>query len=73
MYTRNTYCNCLNQRKRAFYLESKYLATSSSKYVCEFCGFTAKNAAAKSAHLRGCSVKKSQLFNDNATVITIEK
>ena len=54
------------------YLSTRF-ATSTSKYVCEFCGFTAKNAAAKSAHLRGCSVKKSQLFNDNATVITIEK
>jgi hypothetical protein len=54
------------------YLSTRF-ATSTSKYFCEFCGFTAKNAAAKSAHLRGCSVKKSQLFNDNATVITIEK
>lgn len=54
------------------YLSTRF-ATSTSKYVCEFCGFTAKNAAAKSAHLRGCAVKKSQLFNDKATVITIEK
>jgi hypothetical protein len=54
------------------YLSTRF-ATSTSKYVCEFCGFTAKNAAAKSAHLRGCSVKKSQLYNDNATIITIEK
>ena len=41
------------------YLSSRY-ATSTSKFVCEFCGFSFKNAAAKSAHLRGCSVKKSQ-------------
>ncbi len=54
------------------YLSTRF-ATSSSKYVCEYCNFVAKNAAAKSAHLRGCSVKKSQLFNDNAAVITIEK
>jgi len=54
------------------YLSTRF-ATSSSKYVCEYCNFIAKNAAAKSAHLRGCSVKKSQLFNDNAAVITIEK
>ncbi len=40
------------------YLSTRY-ATSTSKFVCEYCGFIAKNAAAKSAHLRGCSTKKS--------------
>lgn len=40
------------------YLSTRY-ATSTSKFVCEYCGFVAKNAAAKSAHLRGCSTKKS--------------
>lgn len=39
------------------YLSTRY-ATSTSKYVCEYCGFVAKNAAAKSAHLRGCMAKK---------------
>ena len=54
------------------YLSTRY-ATSSSKYVCEYCGFAAKNAAAKSAHLRGCSVKKSQSSNNSGPIITIEK
>ncbi len=40
------------------YLSTRY-ATSSSKYVCEFCNFVAKNAASKSAHLRGCNIKKN--------------
>ena len=44
------------------YLSTRY-ATSSSKYICEYCGFAAKNAAAKSAHLRGCAAKKSQATN----------
>ena len=39
------------------YLSTRY-ATSTSKYVCEYCGFVAKNAAAKSAHLRGCNARK---------------
>ena len=42
------------------YLSSRY-ATASSKFVCEYCGFIAKNNAAKSAHLRGCQVKKKTL------------
>ena len=54
------------------YLSTRF-ATSTSKYVCEFCGFTAKNAAAKSAHLRGCSVRKSQTTNNSGPIITIEK
>ena len=41
------------------YLSTKY-ATSSSKITCEYCGFVAKNHQAKSAHLRGCAVKKAQ-------------
>ena len=52
------------------YLSTRF-ATSSSKYVCEYCGFVAKNAAAKSAHLRGCTVKKSKL-NESGPIITIE-
>ena len=39
------------------YLASKY-ALSSSKFVCEFCGFTGKNQQSKSAHMRGCSENK---------------
>ena len=40
------------------YLSTRY-ATSTSKFVCEFCGFSFKNATAKSAHLRGYFPKKS--------------
>ncbi len=40
------------------YLSTRY-ASATSKYVCEYCGFIAKNAAAKSAHLRGCVTKKN--------------
>lgn len=42
------------------YLSTKY-ASSSSKITCEYCGFVAKNHQAKSAHLRGCQVKKAQM------------
>jgi len=49
------------------YLSTRY-ATSTSKYVCEYCGFIAKNAAAKSAHLRGCATKKA---NSNPPQITV--
>jgi len=49
------------------YLSTRY-ATSTSKYVCEYCGFVAKNAAAKSAHLRGCATKKA---NNNPPQITV--
>tara|TARA_B100001093_G_C26852043_1_gene1025545 strand:+ start:1709 stop:3139 length:1431 start_codon:yes stop_codon:yes gene_type:complete len=54
------------------YLSTRF-ATSSSKYVCEFCGFVAKNAAAKSAHLRGCTAKKNQSKNNSSIgpIITI--
>ena len=38
------------------YLASKY-SLSSSKFVCEFCGFMGKNQQSKSAHMRGCSKK----------------
>lgn len=52
------------------YLSTRF-ATSSSKYVCEFCGFAAKNAAAKSAHLRGCIAKKTKL-GETGPIITIQ-
>ena len=44
------------------YLSSRY-ATASSKFVCEYCGFIAKNNAAKSAHQRGCQKKKINSSN----------
>ena len=56
------------------YLSTRF-ATSSSKYVCEYCNFVAKNAAAKSAHLRGCAVKKNssnKSSNSPAPTITID-
>ena len=40
------------------YLSSKYSKSSSSKHVCEYCGFVGKNHQAKSAHMRGCGEKK---------------
>jgi hypothetical protein len=39
------------------YLSSKY-SVSSSKYVCEFCGFIGKSQQSKSAHMRGCNESK---------------
>lgn len=38
------------------YLSNKY-AFSSSKFVCEYCGYVAKNQSALSAHHRSCKVK----------------
>ena len=53
------------------YLSTRY-ATSTSKFICEFCGFAAKNAAAKSAHLRGCIAKKNSSSSDlNPPSITL--
>jgi len=43
------------------YLASKY-SVSSSKFVCELCGFTGKNQQSKSAHMRGC-VENKKLSN----------
>jgi hypothetical protein len=43
------------------YLASKY-SLSSSKFVCEFCGFMGKNQQSKSAHMRGC-VENKKLSN----------
>ena len=39
------------------YLASKY-SLSSSKFVCEFCGFIGKSQQSKSAHMRGCNESK---------------
>jgi hypothetical protein len=41
------------------FLTTRY-AFSSSKIVCEWCGFQAKNNQSLSAHQRGCGVKKNQ-------------
>jgi hypothetical protein len=43
------------------YLASKY-SVSSSKFVCELCGFMGKNQQSKSAHMRGC-VENKKLSN----------
>ena len=39
------------------YLLSKY-SLSSSKFVCEYCGFVGKSQQSKSAHMRGCNESK---------------
>ena len=53
------------------YLSTRY-ATATSKYTCEFCGFVAKNNASKSAHLRGCVVKKKHNNNIEHTQDVID-
>lgn len=52
-------------------LSTRY-AFSSSKYVCEFCDFVAKNQQAMSAHKRGCKLKISvtEVNTINEIVIT---
>jgi hypothetical protein len=61
------------------FLSSKY-AFSSSKYICEFCEYVAKNQSAMSAHKRGCKAKNSvvdnvanneTLFNENFNKIDV--
>ena len=52
------------------FLSTRY-ASATSKYVCEYCGFVAKNAAAKSAHLRGCVTKKNKLTKNKGEVTEI--
>jgi len=57
------------------YLSSKY-SVSSSKFVCEFCGFMGKNQQSKSAHMRGCnenkklSTKKKELSDSSICIET---
>jgi hypothetical protein len=55
------------------YLSSKY-SVSSSKFVCEFCGFIGKNQQSKSAHMRGCSENKNMKTNKKGSdsIICIE-
>ncbi len=49
------------------YLSSRY-ASSSSKYVCEYCEYIGKNQQAMSAHQRGCSVKKSMSTKNDGEI-----
>jgi gamma-glutamyl phosphate reductase len=48
------------------FLCTKY-AFSTSKYVCEFCEFIAKNQQAMSAHKRGCKLKNTVLTGQEVT------
>jgi hypothetical protein len=48
------------------FLSTKY-AFSSSKYVCEFCEYVAKNQSAMSAHKRGCKGKNLDVIENNNT------
>jgi hypothetical protein len=53
------------------YLSTKY-ASSSTKFVCQYCEFIGKNQQAMSAHQRGCIVKKQMALqvepSDNIVV-----
>lgn len=49
------------------YLSTKY-AFSSSKYVCEFCEYVAKNQSAMSAHKRGCKLKTGFTSEHESTI-----
>ena len=40
------------------------------EFVCEYCGFIAKNNAAKSAHLRGCQIKKNNSSSNQISIST---
>ena len=46
------------------FLSTKY-AFSSSKYVCEYCEYVAKNQSAMSAHKRGCKSKPISVTDNN--------
>lgn len=51
---------------------SKRFAFSSSKIICEFCEYTAKNQQAMSAHKRGCLAKKLHTKKMNSETINID-
>jgi hypothetical protein len=53
------------------YLCTKY-AFSTSKYVCEFCEYVAKNQSAMSAHKRGCKSKGTMFLELDQTEDLIE-
>jgi hypothetical protein len=46
------------------FLSTKY-AFSSSKYICEYCEYVAKNQSAMSAHKRGCKNKPISVTDNN--------
>lgn len=52
------------------YLSARY-ASSTSKYVCQYCEYIGKNQQAMSAHQRGCSVKKN-IFDKNDGEIKVD-
>ena len=49
------------------YLSARY-ASSTSKYVCQYCEYIGKNQQAMSAHQRGCSVKKNILDKNDGEI-----
>jgi hypothetical protein len=49
--------NDLKMPDLEYYLYGKF-SVPSSKYVCEYCGFSGHNQQSKSAHLRGCVERK---------------
>jgi len=51
------------------FLSTKY-AFSSSKYICEFCEYVAKNQSAMSAHKRGCKTKPT-LLSENTEITPV--
>uniref|UniRef100_A0A6C0EQ97 Restriction endonuclease type IV Mrr domain-containing protein n=1 Tax=viral metagenome TaxID=1070528 RepID=A0A6C0EQ97_9ZZZZ len=53
------------------FLSTKY-AFSSSKYICEFCEYVAKNQSAMSAHKRGCK-GKTNICGDSDNVSPISE
>ncbi|MHA2351356.1 MAG: hypothetical protein ACXADL_17195 [Candidatus Thorarchaeota archaeon] len=54
------------------YLSSRY-ATSTSKFLCEHCGFVAKNKAALAAHKRRCKSKPTDPSQKTLQEVTNQK
>ncbi len=54
------------------YLSSRY-ATSTSKFLCEHCGFVAKNKAALAAHKRRCKSKPADPSQKTLQEVTNQK
>jgi len=53
------------------YLSSRY-AFSTTKIICEYCQYVAKNQPSMSAHQRGCAVKKNMLSKNDNNIINVE-
>jgi len=53
------------------YLSSRY-AFSTTKIICEYCQYVAKNQPSMSAHQRGCSVKKNMIGQKDDKFINVE-